>query len=167
MVPGEPRQPGAIWAHSRRRVEIIPRYQYLTRSFIALEFDADQSVYCFAISNSVVLPNANQSSTRLINNRVGIANVRGGSNRLRRSFPSPDIESLVGKVGKVNDSVSDRIISSPILMHESTGVEGRRRYIVYDASRIPFHYDAAPTFSRPHFNPINVRSINQWLRQPN
>jgi hypothetical protein len=37
----------------------------------------------------VVLPNANQSSTRLINNRVGVANVCGGSNRIGRRFPSP------------------------------------------------------------------------------
>jgi hypothetical protein len=51
-------------------------------------------------------------------------------------------------------------------MDASSGVEGRRSYIAYDAARVPFHYDAAATLSGPHFNPINVWSIDQWLRQP-
>jgi hypothetical protein len=51
-------------------------------------------------------------------------------------------------------------------MDAGSGVEGRRSYIAYDATRVLFHYDAAATFSGPHFNPINVWSIDQWLRQP-
>src|SRR5207245_2457725 len=140
--------------------------------FAPVERDSNQGIDSLAIFMSVIFPHTNQTSPAGVDYGVSVTSARGAGIRPGRSREQfwrrairLLIKLLIRKVRKVDGAVVYQIIAPAILVHTSTDVEPRRRYIDVVAVCGPSNDHLAPAFGRPHLDPVNVTSIQRDLAQ--
>ena len=75
-----------------------------------------------------------------------------------------EIQSLIGKVCKVNAAVVHRKIAAPVFVDPRSGVERRRVNIDCVALGIASHNHGASCLGGPHLDPINIFAFDAGLR---
>jgi hypothetical protein len=114
----------------------------------------------------MVFTHTNQPVSITIYNGICISKFSG---RCDRSWPVSRflaIKARIGEIGEVNCPLMDNESAAAVLMYPSSGIEWRLSNIYY-LPILGMTYNHTPaTFSRPHFDPVDILTIKNNLVKP-
>ena len=154
----------AVGADSRRRVEVVPRYQDVSRAAV-YKIERDDGVDGLSCGNGMVLANADHSSVAPVDNAVRVAEVGLRGQRSRLTTRLLPVEALVGEVGEVDHSIRHRVGPAAVLVHPRPDVERRRGYVLGPAVGGPPHDDGPAPLHGAHLSPVDVVAVDDGLTE--
>ncbi len=114
----------------------------------------------------MVLTDADDLTSKVVNDHVGVSHVSLGRDGDRRfSMPVP-VHALVVEVDEVDHAIAHTIRAAAVLVDPAAGVEGRRCYVVNRSIGSSADDDVATAFPGALLHPIDILSVQSQLAQP-
>src|SRR5579859_704436 len=158
MSPGKPREPLAVGAQPRRRVEVVPRGDR-NRVPLAVPVERDERVDRLGRAGGVVLAHRVEEAAPRVHLEVGMANVGIRRDRPWLGIRVLAVDALVVVVREPDGAVVHRVLAAAVFMDARPRVEARRRDVDDAPVRSVADDDHAPAFEWTAFDPVEVVAV--------
>ena len=118
------------------------------------------------VGTGVIFANAKKSATSKVRDPVGIAHGRVRGDGFGRFAGALSIQSLIGEIGKIDNSFRDAIRPTSVFMDSRANVQRGRGQGVCGSVGVPLDNGVPPAFIGTAFDPEHPIPIESDLSEP-
>ena len=115
----------------------------------------------------MILAHAEEEISSAIELPVGVTQRTGTGQRLRFGTKFLQVKTLIGKIGKNNGPIRNRVVAAAVFVHSRSRVEPCRRNIHHRSIRGASDDDLPTAFASAPLDPINIIAVDSDLLKPN